>query len=108
MDFRSLRFPGIISMDTAGGGTTDWAVEALQAVKARAHYTCFLHEDMRLPMLYMPDALDAIWQLMHAPAARLTRTTYNAVGMSFGPRDLADAIRWGAGGGGARVRACMS
>lgn len=49
-------------------------------------YSCFLREDTFLPMIYMPDALRAIVELMHAPAEHLTvRTSYNLGAMSFRP-----------------------
>lgn len=94
VDVRSVRFPGIISWKAApGGGTTDYAVDIFhKAVQGQA-YSCFLREDTYLPMIYMPDALRAIVELMHAPAERLTvRTSYNLGAMSFSPRQLAEVI----------------
>ncbi len=95
VDFRSLRYPGLISYKTeAGGGTTDYAVEIYYEAIRNNRYTCFLREDTALPMMFMDDAIDATIKLMDAPAEKLSlRSSYNVGGMSFAPRDVANAIR---------------
>eukprot|EP00195_Chlamydomonas_chlamydogama_P007433 CAMPEP_0202903882 /NCGR_PEP_ID=MMETSP1392-20130828/26889_1 /ASSEMBLY_ACC=CAM_ASM_000868 /TAXON_ID=225041 /ORGANISM="Chlamydomonas chlamydogama, Strain SAG 11-48b" /LENGTH=329 /DNA_ID=CAMNT_0049591241 /DNA_START=391 /DNA_END=1380 /DNA_ORIENTATION=- len=94
VDYRSLRYPGIISAKAPpGGGTTDYAVEIFhQALKTKS-YTCFLRKDALLPMMYMPDCLEATWQLMMAPPDKVKRSTYNVTAMSFNPEQLAAAIQ---------------
>lgn len=95
VDFRSLRYPGLISYKTeAGGGTTDYAVEIYyEAIKNNA-YTCFLREDTALPMMFMDDAIKATIQLMEADESKLSlRSSYNVGGMSFTPKEVAEAIR---------------
>lgn len=95
VDVRGLRLPGLIShVAPAGGGTTDYAVEIFyQAIRYR-HYTCFLRADTTLPMMYMPDAIRAILELMAADPARLThRNAFNVTAMSFAPAQLAAAIQ---------------
>lgn len=94
IDARSLRYPGLISWKTPpGGGTTDYAVEIFHAALKDKRYTCFLREDTRLPMMYMPDAIRATVELMDAPAARIReRGSYNLAGVSFTPREIADEI----------------
>jgi nucleoside-diphosphate-sugar epimerase len=94
VDVRSLRYPGLISWKTPpGGGTTDYAVEIFHAALRDKRYTCFLRDDTRLPMMYMPDAIRATVELMEAPVARIReRGSYNLAGVSFTPRELADAI----------------
>jgi nucleoside-diphosphate-sugar epimerase len=95
VDVRSIRFPGVISYRTPpGGGTTDYAVAIFHAARRGEAYRCFLREDTTLPMIYMPDALRAVLELMHADGDRVSiRSSYNVAGLSFSPRELADAIR---------------
>jgi nucleoside-diphosphate-sugar epimerase len=84
VDFRCLRFPGLISAETVpSGGTSDYAPEMLHAAAAGQRYECFVRPDTRIPFMAMPDAVEAILRLMSADRAKLTRTVYN-VG-SFAP-----------------------
>jgi nucleoside-diphosphate-sugar epimerase len=95
VDVRGLRLPGLISYAAPpGGGTTDYAVEIFyQAIRYR-HYTCFLRPDTALDMMYMPDAIRAILELMAADPARLThRNAFNISAMNFTPERLAAEIR---------------
>jgi nucleoside-diphosphate-sugar epimerase len=95
VDTRGLRLPGLIShVAPPGGGTTDYAVEIFHQAVRYKHYTCFLGPQTRLDMMYMPDAVRAIIELMEADASRLRyRNAYNITAMSFTPAELADAIR---------------
>ncbi len=95
VDFRSLRYPGLISYKTeAGGGTTDYAVEIYYEAIRNNSYNCFLREDTALPMMFMDDAIKATIQLMEADAGKLSlRSSYNVGGMSFTPKEVAAAIR---------------
>ncbi len=94
VDVRGLRLPGLIShVAPPGGGTTDYAVEIFyQAIRYR-HYTCFLRPDTALDMMYMPDAIRAILELMDADALRLAhRNAFNITAMNFTPQRLAAEI----------------
>jgi nucleoside-diphosphate-sugar epimerase len=84
VDFRSVRFPGLISAVTVpSGGTSDYAPEMLHAAAQREAYACFVRPDTRIPFMAMPDAVDALLRLASAPKPGLSRSVYN-VG-SFNP-----------------------
>jgi nucleoside-diphosphate-sugar epimerase len=95
VDVRGCRFPGIISHETLpGGGTTDYAVAIFFEAVKDGRYTCFLREDTRLPMMYMPDCLKSVLDLMDADPARLEHhADFNLSAMSFTPAELAAEIR---------------
>ena len=95
IDIRSLRLPGIISYSTPpGGGTTDFAVEIFSAAINKGHYTCFVRPQTRLPMIYMPDAIKAILDLMEAQNTAITvRSSYNLAAVSFSAAELVSEIQ---------------
>jgi nucleoside-diphosphate-sugar epimerase len=95
VDTRGLRLPGLISYVAApGGGTTDYAVEMFYHALRYGRYTCFLSADTRLDMMYMPDAISGMINLMAADEKRLRyRNAYNITAMSVTPEEIADAIR---------------
>jgi nucleoside-diphosphate-sugar epimerase len=95
LDVRGVRYPGIISSETLpGGGTTDYAVEIFYEAIKHKRYTCFLHEDSVLPMMYMPDCIKGTIDLMEADLSKLTHhADFNLAAMSFSPAELAAEIR---------------
>lgn len=83
IDFRSIRFPGIISADTLpSGGTSDYGPEMIHAAAQGKAYACFVRRDARIPFMTMPDAVAALLKLASAPKDRLTRCVYNVAGFS--------------------------
>ncbi len=95
LDVRGLRYPGIISHETLpGGGTTDYAVAIYYEAIKNKKYTCFVKEDTRLPMMYMPDCIKATIDLMQADFSKLKHhSDFNLGAMSFNVKELADSIK---------------
>lgn len=95
VDTRGLRFPGLISyVAPAGGGTTDYAVEIYYEAIKNGKYTSYIDKGTYMDMMYMPDALNAIVDLMEADASKLLhRNSFNVTAMSFEPEEIAAEIR---------------
>ena len=95
LDTRGLRFPGLISYVTEpGGGTTDYAVEIFYEAIKHKEYTCYLKEDCSLDMMYMPDAIRAMIELMEAdPSKLIHRNAFNVTAMNFTPATLSESIK---------------
>jgi nucleoside-diphosphate-sugar epimerase len=78
VDFRCVRFPGLISATTLpAGGTSDYASEMIHAAASGRPYDCFVRPDTTLPFMAMPDASETLLHLAAAPREQLTSTTYN-------------------------------
>ncbi len=78
VDFRAVRFPGLISAITVpSGGTSDYAPEMIHAAAKGEPYACFVRPDAQIPFMAMPDGVGALLKLAAAPRASLTQTTYN-------------------------------
>ncbi len=95
VDSRGLRYPGLISYKTPpGGGTTDYAVAIFYDAVDSGKYTCFVKEDTRLPMMYMPDAINGTIKLAEADFGSLCHhCDFNHASMSFTVGELAAEIR---------------
>jgi len=84
VDFRCVRFPGLISAATVpSGGTSDYAPEMLHAAARGEAYACFVRPDTRIPFMAMPDGVEALLRLAQAPRAKLTQPVYNVA--AFNP-----------------------
>jgi len=78
VDFRCVRFPGLISaMTVPSGGTSDYAPEMIHAAAKGEAYACFVRPDAQIPFMAMPDGVAALLKLAAAPRESLTRTAYN-------------------------------
>lgn len=84
VDFRAIRFPGLISATTLPtGGTSDFVPEMLHAAANGKPYACFVRPDTRIPFMVMPDAIRAMLELERAPEESLSWRCYNIT--SFNP-----------------------
>lgn len=93
VDFRCVRFPGLISAVTMpSGGTSDFAPEMIHAAAKGEPYACFVRPDTRIPFMAMPDAVEALLQLVSAPRASLTRTAYNVAAFSPSAHEVAEIV----------------
>ncbi|ESU33798.1 UDP-glucose 4-epimerase [Bacillus sp. 17376] len=95
VDTRGVRFPGLISYVTPpGGGTTDYAVEIYYEAIKNGKYSSYIDKGTYMDMMYMPDALGAIIDLMEADPSRLMhRNAFNVTAMSFDPEELTAEIK---------------
>ena len=90
VDFRAVRFPGLISAVTVpSGGTSDYAPEMIHAAAQGEAYACFVRPDTRIPFMAMPDGVEALLRLAAAPRDALSQTAYNLG--AFAP--TADEVR---------------
>jgi nucleoside-diphosphate-sugar epimerase len=93
VDFRCIRFPGLISAVTEpSGGTSDYAPEMLHSAAQDKPYACFVREDVRIPFMAMPDGIDALLSLERAPLGRLTRRVYNITSFSPSAGEIRDIV----------------
>ena len=91
LDFRALRFPGLISSETVPtGGTSDYGPEMLHAAAKGISYNCFVRPDAQLPFMVMPDAVKSLIMLKEAPRQALTQTVYNVTSFSPTAQGLLD------------------
>jgi threonine 3-dehydrogenase len=93
VDFRAVRFPGLISAVTMpAGGTSDYASEMIHAAAKGEPYACFVRPDTTIPFMAMPDAVDALLALASAPRERLTRTEYNLGAFNPSAAEIRDIV----------------
>ena len=93
VDFRCVRFPGLISAVTMpSGGTSDYAPEMMHAAARGEAYDCFVRADTRIPFMAMPDGVEALLDLAAAPRDRLTRTAYNVTAFNPSAAEIRDVV----------------
>ncbi len=93
LDFRSVRFPGLVSAFTVpSGGTSDYGPEMLHAAAQHKPYACFVRQDVRIPFMAMPDAVKALLDLAAAPAENLRRRVYNVTSFSLSAAEFRDWV----------------
>ncbi len=93
LDFRALRFPGLISAHTLpSGGTSDYGPEMLHAAAKGEPYACFVRPDTAIPFMAMPDAVKALLNLARAPIESLGRTVYNVTSFSLSAEEFRQQV----------------
>jgi threonine 3-dehydrogenase len=93
VDFRSVRFPGLISAATVpSGGTSDYAPEMIHAAAKGESYACFVRPDTRIPFMAMPDGVDALMALAAAPRGALSRTAYNVAAFNPSAEEVREVV----------------
>lgn len=94
VDFRGIRFPGLISAITLPtGGTSDYGPEMMHYAAQGKVYDCFVPESATLPFMVMPDAINALLKLEATPASNLTQVVYNIGAFSVSAKDFYDVIK---------------
>src|SRR5512135_2037626 len=95
LDFRALRFPGLISAFTLpSGGTSDYGPEMLHAAAQGRPYSCFVRESTRIPFMAMPDAIKSLLMLTDVPREKLGHVVYNVAGFALTAGDFRErAVR---------------
>ncbi len=93
VDFRCVRFPGLISGVTVpSGGTSDYAPEMIHSAAKGEPYACFVRPDTRIPFMAMPDGIDALMTFASAPRERLMRTTYNVAAFNPSAEEIREVV----------------
>ncbi len=93
VDFRALRFPGLISAFTIpSGGTSDYAPEMLHAAAQNKKYHCFVRPDTVIPFMVMPDAVAALEQLANAPSEDIKSRVYNVTSFSLTAEEIKEFV----------------
>ena len=94
VDFRSIRYPGVISSEKYDfNGTTDYSTEIFFHALEKKHYKCWLGPKTALPMIYIDDCIKGTIQFLKADEKQLKRKVYNMAGISFNPEELSAAIQ---------------
>lgn len=91
LDFRAIRFPGLISAFTLpSGGTSDYGPEMLHAAAQGKPYACFVREDTRISFMAMPDAIKSLLMLVDVPRAKLNHVVYNIAAFAITAAEFRD------------------
>jgi threonine 3-dehydrogenase len=91
LDFRSIRFPGLISAFTLPhGGTSDYGPEMLHAAAQGKPYSCFVREDTKISFMAMPDAIKSLLMLVDVPREKLRHQVYNIAAFALTAGEFRD------------------
>lgn len=93
LDFRSVRFPGLISAFTVpSGGTSDYGPEMLHAAAKGEPYQCFVRPDTQINFMAMPDAVKALQLISETPDETLTQRVYNVSSFSLSAAEFREVV----------------
>lgn len=93
VDFRALRFPGLISAETTpAGGSSDYGPGMVHAAAKGEPYTCFVEPEARIPFMAMPDGVRALLELARVDRRRLSTCVYNIGAYSPGAAEFAERV----------------
>lgn len=96
IDFRCIRFPGLISAETTPtGGTSDYGPEMLHSAAQKKPYQCFVRPDTTIPFMAMPDAVEALLKLEEVKKEDLSQFVYNATSFSPSAKEIEDFVKTG-------------
>ncbi len=91
LDFRAIRFPGLISAFTLpSGGTSDYGPEMLHAAAQGKPYACFVREDTKISFMAMPDAIKSLFMLTDVPREKLSQQVYNIAAFAITAGEFRD------------------
>jgi threonine 3-dehydrogenase len=91
LDFRAIRFPGLISAFTLpSGGTSDYGPEMLHAAAQGKPYACFVREDTKISFMAMPDAIKSLLMLLDVPHERIHHNVYNIAAFAITAGEFRD------------------
>jgi nucleoside-diphosphate-sugar epimerase len=94
VDFRCLRYPGLISaVTTPSGGTSDYGPEMLHAAAKGEPYVAFVRPDTTIPFMAMPDAIKSILMLEATPRASLSQLVYNVTSFGLSAEEFAELVK---------------
>jgi len=91
LDFRAIRFPGLISAFTLpSSGTSDYGPEMLHAAAQDKPYACFVREDSQISFMAMPDAIKSLMMLVDVPREKLNQQVYNIAAFALTAGEFRD------------------
>ena len=94
IDFRCVRFPGLLSPDTLpSGGTSDYGPEMLHSAAQGKEYECFVRPDTTIPFMAMDDAVEILYKLLTAPKENLSQNVYEVSGFSVSAKEIEDEVK---------------
>jgi len=93
MDFRSIRYPQVISCTEAFGGSGDYSIEIFYGAMRNKTYTCYLHENTKMSFVYVDDLIEGTLKLLESEPKKLSDVVYNIQSCSFTVKEIYQEIK---------------